>query len=261
MYKLTFITLLIYLIFPIDRLTGKIIFKDNNNFKKEFVFVKGGCFKMGNTFKEGDNNELPVHEVCVDDFYIGEVEVTQSRWRAVMGNNPSRFKDCDNCPVENVSWNDVQVFIKRINKITGKNYRLPTEAEWEYAARSGGKRERWAGTNRESELKEYAWYQRNSIKKTHPVKQKKRNGLGLYDMAGNVWEWVQDWYEKSYYKKSFKNNPNGPLSGDDKVLRGGSYFFTPRNIRTTRRAMANPDYRFIDIGFRLATSAKSYFLT
>ncbi len=160
-YLLTFITLLIYSIFPLVTLARKIVLNGNDNFKKDLVFVKGGCFKMGNTFKESDNNELPAHEVCVDNSYIGEAEVTQFSWRSVMGNNPSRFKGCDGCPVENVSWNDVQVFIKRINKITGKNYRLPTEADWEYAARSSGKRERWAGTNRESELKEYAWYQRN----------------------------------------------------------------------------------------------------
>ncbi len=199
----------------------------------EMVFVKGGCYQMGDTFGDGDSDEKPVHEVCVDDFYIGKYEVTQGQWKAIMGNNPSYFKDCgDNCPVEDVSWNDIQDFINKLNqKITPSiplnkgglrgMYRLPTEAEWEYAARSGGKSEKWAGTSNESELGDYAWYDKNSESKTHPVGQKKPNGIGLYDMSGNVWEWVNDWYDEDYYKNSPQNNPKGPNSGSLRVNRGG----------------------------------------
>ncbi|MDP2279759.1 MAG: SUMF1/EgtB/PvdO family nonheme iron enzyme, partial [Nitrospirota bacterium] len=182
----------------------------------EIVFVKGGCFQMGDTFGDGESDEKPVHEVCVDDYYIGKYEVTQGQWKAIMGNNPSHFKDCgDNCPVEQVSWNDVQEFIQKLNEKNnppsppftkgGKGgFRLPTEAEWEYAARSGGKSERYSGGN---DIDSVAWYNKNSGGKTHPVGTKQPNGLGIYDMSGNVWEWVNDWYDEFYYKNSPKNNP------------------------------------------------------
>ena len=176
---------------------------------------------MGDTFGDGGSDEKPIHEVCVDDFYLGEHEVTQGEWKEVMGNNPSEFKNCgDDCPVETVSWNDVQHYIRKLNNKTGLNYRLPTEAEWEYAARSGGREERYAGTSKKSELGDYAWYWGNSGKKTHPVKTKQPNFLGLYDMSGNVYEWVSDWYGKDYYRNSPKDNPKGPGSGKYRVLRG-----------------------------------------
>lgn len=146
---------------------------------EDMVFVKGGCYQMGDTF--GDADEKPVHEVCVGDLYMGKYEVTQGQWKAIMGNNPSYFKDCgDNCPVEDVSWDDAQNFIQKLNQKTGKNYRLPTEAEWEYAARSGGKSEKYAGTSSESELTDYTWHDKNAASKakTHPVGQKKPNGIG-----------------------------------------------------------------------------------
>jgi formylglycine-generating enzyme required for sulfatase activity/uncharacterized caspase-like protein len=226
----------------------------------EFIFVKGGCYEMGDTFGDGYDNEKPVHEVCVDDFYIGKYEVTQAQWKAIMGNNPSYFKDCgDNCPVEQVSWNEIQEFINKLNQGAGTNkYRLPTEAEWEYAARSGGKKEKYAGTSNESELGEYAWYDKNSGSKTHPVGQKKPNGLGIYDMSGNVWEWVQDWYDENYYRSSPKDNPKGAYSGQYRVLRGGSWLIGPGLIRAANRDRLEPTGRALYgdyVGFRVALPA------
>ncbi len=218
----------------------------------EFVLVKGGCYQMGDSFGDGYADERPVHEVCVNDFFMGKYDVTQGQWKELMGDNPSEFNLCgDNCPVENISWNDTQGFIEKLKQRIGKNYRLPTEAEWEYAARSGGKKERWAGTNSESELGEYAWFDANSGDKTHPVGKKKPNGLGLYDMSGNVWEWCQDLYHENYYKNSPKNNPSGPDSGTNRVLRGGSWFNGAGYTRTEKRLSIIPDYRDSNDGFRL----------
>ncbi len=218
----------------------------------EFVFVKGGCFEMGDTFGDGYSYEKPVHDVCVSDFYMGKYEVTQGQWEVIMGDNPSYFKNCgDNCPVENVSWYEVQEFIERLNSKSGKKYRLPTEAEWEYAARSGGKREKYAGTNSDADLGSYAWYIMNSGSKTHPVGQKQPNGLGLYDMSGNVWEWVSDRYDQNYYKNSPRNNPKGPSSGSYRVLRGGSWSGVPNAIRASYRFDINPSTRNYNYGFRL----------
>lgn len=209
------------------------------------VFIKGGCFDMGDSFGDGNADEKPVHQVCVDDFYMGKYEVTQREWRDVMGSNPSYFKNCDNCPVEQVSWDVVQEFMRKLNSRTGQNYRLPTEAEWEYAARSGGKREKWAGTSSEDELGDYAWYDKNSGSKTHPVGQLKPNGLALYDMSGNVWEWVEDLYDENYYRESPKDNPTGSRRGQFRVLRGGSWDNNPRDARVSIRV------RFDSDGFRV----------
>ena len=217
----------------------------------EFVFVKGGCYQMGDTFGDGLSDEKPVHEVCVDDFYMGIYEVTQTQWEKVMGNNPSHFKKGGHYPVEQVSWNDIQDFIGRLTRETGRKYRLPTEAEWEYAARSGGKKEKYAGTNRENELPEYAWNAANSGISTHPGAQKKPNGLGLYDMNGNVREWCSDWHDENYYKGSPKNNPKGPDSGIGRVLRGGSWYDDPREVRASTRVRLYPSGGSNDSGFRL----------
>ena len=220
---------------------------------KGMVFIKSGCFQMGDTFGDGDNDENPVHEVCVNDFYMGEHEVTQKEWKEVMGNNPSGFKDCGgDCPVESVSWNDVQQYIRKLNDKTGMKYRLPTEAEWEYAARGGGRKEKYAGTSKKSDLGDYAWYEDNSGRKTHPVKAKQPNSLGPYDMSGNVWEWVSDWYDKNYYRNSPKDNPIGPASGKYKVLRGGSWSSWPLDLRATSRYGLKPDSRYTGLGFRIA---------
>lgn len=217
-----------------------------------FVLVKGGCYQMGDSFGDGYADERPVHEVCVNDFFMGTYEVTQGQWKEIMGYNPAEFNLCgDNCPVENISWNDAQEFIRKLKWKIGKNYRLPTEAEWEYAARSGGKKEKWAGTSSESELGEYAWFDLNSGGETHPAGKKKPNGLGLYDMSGNVWEWCQDFYDENYYKNSPKNNPSGPDSGTNHVLRGGSWFNGAGYTRTEKRLSIIPDYRDGNDGFRL----------
>ena len=224
----------------------------------EFVFVKGGCYEMGDTFGDGEADEKPVHEVCLDGFSMGKYEVTQGQWKIVMGSPPPQlaFKDCgDNCPVERVSWNDIQEFIGKLNRRAGKSYRLPTEAEWEYAARSGGKREKWAGTSDESSLGEYAWYDGNSGSKTHPVGQKRPNALGLYDMTGNVWEWCQDWYGDKYYANSSRNNPQGPDSGTYRVLRGGSWIDRPWIVRAADRNGSDPANRGYSSGFRLVLPA------
>jgi formylglycine-generating enzyme len=227
-------------------------YKDPNT-GMEFVLVKGGCYQMGDTFGGGGSDEKPVHEVCVDDFYIGKFMVTQGQWKAIRGNNPSGYSNCgDNCPVEQVSWNDAQEFIRFMNQRTGKTYRLLTEAEWEYAARSGGKNEKWAGTSNESELGDYAWYNANSGKQTHPVGQKKPNGLGIYDMTGNMWEWVQDIYSSFAYSSHTRNNPIYTGSGANRVLRGGRYFDDPRSVRAAYRGSGNPSDRIWGPGFRLA---------
>ncbi|MCK9232756.1 MAG: SUMF1/EgtB/PvdO family nonheme iron enzyme [Syntrophales bacterium] len=216
----------------------------------EFVFVKGGCYRMGDTFGDGDGDEKPVHEVCVNDFYIGKYEVTQGQWQNIMGNNPSYSKNCgDNCPVEQVSWNDAQQFISRLNSQSGKQYRLPTEAEWEYAARSGGKSEKYAGGN---DVDTVAWYKDNSGSQTNPVGRKQPNGLGLYDMSGNVWEWCHDWYGSDFYRNSGRDNPGGPSSGSYRVLRGGCWNYDAASSRAAIRGRSHPGVRKSFLGFRLA---------
>ncbi len=220
----------------------------------QFVFVKGGCYQMGDTFGDGQANEKPVHEVCVNDFYIGKYEVTQGQWKKVMGYNASYFSSCgENCPVESVSWNDTQEFIRKLNSQSGKTYRLPTEAEWEYAARSGGKSEKYAGGN---DVDPVAWYVDNSGRKTHPVGQKRPNGLGLYDMSGNVWEWCSDWHGEKYYSQSSRDNPGGPSSGSWRVLRGGSCSGSSDYARAADRFFIGPEFRYYYNGFRLAMAPR-----
>jgi formylglycine-generating enzyme len=221
----------------------------------EMVFIKGGCFQMGDTFGSGRSDEMPAHEICLDDYSIGTYEVTQAQWLAVMGNNPASNKACGpDCPVENVSWDDVKVFIKQLNSMTGKNYRLPWEAEWEYAARSGGKTELWAGTSDEAKLGDYVWFVDNSGEKTHPVGKKKPNGLGMYDMTGNVWEWCQDLHGDNYYKNSPAKNPQGPVRGQSRITRGGSWGSKSWELRATARGRIYPKNKNASLGFRLVLS-------
>jgi formylglycine-generating enzyme required for sulfatase activity len=216
------------------------------------VRVRGGTFTMGCTGEQGgdcDDDEKPTHQVTVSDYYIGKYEVTQKEWRGVMGNSPSNFKNCDNCPVEQVSWADIQEFLSKLNAKTGKSYRLPTEAEWEYAARGGssGRGYKYSGSNN---LDEVAWYDGNSGSKTHPVGQKKANELGLYDMSGNVWEWCADWYGD--YSSGAQTNPNGPSRASDRVTRGGSWHGDAQYCRVSLRNFNAPSGRYYTLGFRLA---------
>ena len=219
----------------------------------EMVWVSGGTFSMGATTEQsGDaySDEIPAHRVTLGGYYIGKYEVTQKLWKAVMGSNPSRFKG-DNLPVENVSWNDVQEFIRKLNQLTGKSYRLPTEAEWEYAARGGGSSlvYKYSGSNN---IGSVAWYRGNSGYGTHPVGSKSPNELGIYDMSGNVWEWCQDWYSSTYYSNSPSKNPHGPTRGSDRVCRGGSWGLNSVYCRVSCRVEYSPDLRQNNLGFRLA---------
>ena len=212
------------------------------------IFIKGGTFQMGYT--EGNVNATPVHSVTVSDFYLAKTEVTQAQWRAIMGTDPSNFNGCDQCPVENVSWNDVQKFIKKLNANKKKSYRLPTEAEWEYAAREGqNSTYPYSGSN---DLYEVAWNYFNSGNKTQPVGQKKPNALGLYDMSGNVWEWCQDWFGFDYYAKSPSINPQGPKTSTSRICRGGAWDEYLSSMHMAVRNSKMPDYPYSNVGFRLA---------
>lgn len=217
--------------------------------------VKAGTFMMGATpeMEDGaDSDEFPVHEVTLTkDYYMGETQVTQALWQAVMGKNPSKFKGNDQRPVESVSWNDCQDFIEQLNRITGEHFRLPTEAEWEFAARGGNESKgfRYAGSN---DLDEVAWYIDNSNSPTSQVATKQPNELGLYDMSGNVWDWCADWYDEDYYKTSPEVDPQGPASGLIRVLRGGSWDYVARNCRLSCRGRDFPEGWIDDYGLRLS---------
>ena len=224
-----------------------------NGVSFKMVAVEGGTFTMGAT-SEQDNpysGEKPAHRVTLSDYYIGETELTQALWRAVMGSNPSYFKG-DNLPVGHVSWDDCQTFIRKLNAATGKNFRLPTEAEWEFAARGGNKsyHTKYAGG---SDLSSVAWCYDNSDDKTHPVAQKSPNELGLYDMSGNVWEWCQDYYDSDYYSRSPSTNPCNNTKASYRVLRGGSWHAYARECRVANRLYLMPGNRFfnLDLGLRL----------
>ncbi len=218
----------------------------------EMRLVEGGSFQMGSE-KYGD--EKPIHTVQISSFFMAQYPVTQGLWKAVLGkaNNPFRFKS-DSSPVERVSWEDTQGFIQKLNEQTGQDYRLPTEAEWEYAARGGKDSHEhsynFAGSDT---LEEVAWYYANTDSlRTMPVGLKAPNALGLYDMSGNVYEWCQDWYAGDYYSKSPEKDPKGPSEGSSRVIRGGSWSNEPDSCRVAYRNRFHPDSRFDDLGFRLA---------
>jgi formylglycine-generating enzyme required for sulfatase activity len=226
----------------------------------EFVQIPEGCFLMGSpedeslTFKR----EVPQRQVCLDGFEMSKTEVTQEQWKAVMGHNPSYFKG-DNRPVDMVSWNSVQEFLKKLNAMdNNRHYRLPTEAEWEYACRAGSTSSYSFG-DEALQLGEYAWYSDNAARQTRPVAEKKPNAWGLYDMHGNVWEWVQDWYTYRYYENSPTDNPQGPDNGSLKSLRGGNFLNTAESgmTRCAYRGRNRPDLYHVNFGFRLVSFPES----
>ena len=224
------------------------------NLTANMVYVSGGTFTMGATSEQGSDaysGEKPTHSVTVSGFYICKYEVTQAIWKAVMGSNPSKWNG-DNLPVETVSWDDCQTFIRKLNALTGKNFRLPTEAEWEFAARGGNNSRgyKYAGSNN---IGDVAWYDGNSEYKTHAVGTKSPNELGIYDMSGNVLEWCQDW--KGSYSSASQTNPTGASSGSNRVLRGGSWFNNARDCRSSNRDIGSPDTRYNGVsGLRLVLS-------
>ena len=216
----------------------------------EMVYVEGGTFTMGCTSEQGSecyDYEKPTHQVTLSSYYIGKFEVTQELWQAVMGSNPSYFKG-SNLPVENVSWDDIQAFIRKLNSLTGHTYRLPTEAEWEFAARGGIKSNGYKYSGSYS-LDQVAWYNDNSSSTTHSVGTKLPNEVGIYDMSGNVWEWCQDWY--GTYTSNFQTNPQGASSGSFRVLRGGSWDGSAGYCRVSNRIYSIPYGRDDSVGFRL----------
>ena len=213
---------------------------------------------MGCTAEQGNDcfdDEKPAHKVTLSTYYIGETEVTQELWKAVMGGNRSYFKG-DSRPIESVSWNDCQTFIRKLNKRTDKKFRLPTEAEWEFAARGGTKSAgyKYSGSN---DVNAVAWYSVNAYDiggsspdyGTHVVKTKKPNELGIYDMSGNVWEWCYDWCGN--YSDGAQSNPQGPTTGSRRVIRGGGWYSYARHCRSSSRDHCSPGLRYITIGLRL----------
>ena len=229
--------------------------------KLDMVTLPAGSFMMGSPESDPDaeSDEKPQHQVKLKSFFIGQYPVTQEQYQAVMGNNPSNFKNNPKNPVEMVSWNEAQEFCKKLSQLTGKKYRLPTEAEWEYACRAGTQTRFYFGDDA-TKLGDYGWYNGNSGLKTHTVGEKKPNDWGLYDMSGNVWEWCEDPYHDSYANKpeNIKNNGNTAWLSSDislRALRGGSWNGVSRLCRSANRLRSNADVRNDVIGFRLAVSA------
>ena len=218
-----------------------------NGISFNMVYVEGGTFQMGSNV--GESWEQPVHSVTLSDYYIGQTEVTQELWQAVMGSNPAKYEKGPTLPVYYVNWNDCQEFIIKLNHLTGGGFRLPTEAEWEYAARGGNKSRgyKYSGSD---DLGSVAWYMDNSGYKYHPVGSKSPNELGLYDMSGNVWEWCSDWY--GYYPSSSQTNPTGASSGSRRVIRGGSWIINASFCRVANRNYYAPADSFSGLGLRLA---------
>ena len=231
-----------------------------NGVSFKMVKVSGGTFQMGATSEQGsdaNDSEKPVHSVTLSDYWIGETEVTQALWYAVMGQRPTSDGNQwssdkglgDNYPAYYVSWDDCQEFITRLNQLTGQSFRLPTEAEWEFAARGGNSSQgyKYSGSNT---IGDVAWYTSNSDSKTHPVATKSPNELGLYDMSGNVEEWCQDWFGD--YSSSAQTDPVGPSSGSSRVRRGGSWSGSARICRVADRYFSTPSSRSYNLGLRIA---------
>jgi len=223
------------------------------NLDSNFVFVQGGSFQMGlpdTSGVEGGDISKPRHTVALKGFYILKTQVTQALWYAVMDSNPSFHKNCYTCPVDNVTWFDAQNFINKLNKLNKGHYRLPTEAEYEYAA-GGGNKSRGLDYSGSNNVNDVAWYQDDAGGKSHPVGEKKPNELGLVDMSGNMWEWCSDWYEMYYYKVSPSDNPQGPAKGDKKVLRGGTWISLDEGCMVISRGALSPASKNKYTGFRI----------
>ncbi len=242
-----------------DESSTKTLKEFQNSFGMQFIEIPAGEFMMGCTNEDTEcfEDEKPLHKIKISkSFYLGKYEITQGQWKAVMGRNPSHFSNCgDSCPVEMVSNNEVQKFIKELCKkenLTPCKYRLPTEAEWEYSAKAGSTTKYyWGDTINE----EYLWFNGNSRNTIHPVGKKKPNQWGLYDMVGNVNEWVNDWYGEDYYVKSLQIDPLGKKKGDYKVLRGCSWHSNSSICRSSNRTAINPENLDNDYGFRLLRSS------
>ena len=215
----------------------------------EFVYIEEACFQMGDNSGVGAEDEQPGHEVCLDSFGMSKYEVTQGQWQKIMGSNPSKFTKGEDYPVEQVSWFDTQDFMRKLNTHHRSNFRLPTEAEWEYGACGGNSAQKYAGGNN---LEILGWYNDNSQDSTHPVGTKEANDFGLFDMSGNVWEWCSDWYGADYYQNSLRDNPIGPSSGSFKVIRDGCWNGSAWLSRCTNRNGFKPAYSLDNLGFRVA---------
>ena len=227
-----------------------------NGVSFRMVSVEGGTFTMGATSEQGSDardDEKPTHSVTLSSYYMGETEVTQALWQAVMGSNPSGFSGSD-LPVERVSWNDCQTFINKLNQLlagqlNGRQFALPTEAQWEYAAR-GGKQSRGYKYSGSNTLGDVAWYGNNSSSTTYAVGTKQANELGLYDMSGNVYEWCQDW--EGSYNSSAQTDPTGPSTGSSRAFRGGSWYDSAGPCRVSSRNDYTPDFSYLNLGLRLS---------
>ncbi len=248
-----------YIVFSGNSLTDTVYIYQGGDFTEtikgmsfDMVYVEGGTFQMGATSEQGRDyysDEIPVHSVTLSDYYIGKFEVTQGLWKAIMdNNNPSNFQNGDDYPKYYVNWEEAQEFCKKLSQLTGKTYVLPTEAQWEYAARGGVKSRgyKYSGSNT---IGNVAWYIYNSSSSTHPVATKQPNELGLYDMSGNVWEWCSDWY--GYYSSESQSNPTGPSTGSSRVLRGGSWLDDASYCRVSYRRSNYPSDRSGNCGFRV----------
>lgn len=227
--------------------------KLDSGVKLEMIAIPGGSFMMGS---EVFYDTKPVHRVTLSPFYIGQFQITQAQYYEVMCNNPSEFIG-NNLPVEMVSWFDAVEFCEKLSKQTGQEYRLPTEAEWEYACQAGSTGKYCFGDD-DAILKDHAWYIANSADTTHPVGEKLPNNWGLYDMHGNVWEWCLDWYGEKYYRKSHEHDPQGPVNKrqrkHSRVVRSGSWYSSPLLARAVSRVDLHAGFRDFNLGFRVVLS-------
>ena len=234
-----------------DKMKFKVITYGRKSFEPEMVFVEGGTYKMG--YNYGKTNERPVHTVTVESFKIGKFEVTQDQWKSIMGDNPSGFSECVTCPVQNVTWLEVNAFISRLNAQTDTEYRLPTEAEWEFVARGGIKSNGFSFSGSD-DINSVGWYTENSYSKTHSVGMKNPNELGIYDMTGNVWEYCSDWLGD--YDIRISKSPTGPMDGEFRIVRGGSFGSIASDSRITCRTGVYAGEKYLNRGFRLAMDVK-----